>query len=84
LECIPVQCLEWENKFNPQINLPFNFLIQKYFFHHNPTWNINYWVKSIRDKRVGKKELELKNVEFELINLRWNWNWPNGIEWNWN
>ena len=28
-------------KFNPQINLPFNFLIQKYFFHDNPTWNIN-------------------------------------------
>jgi len=28
--------------FNAQINLPFNFLIQKYFFHDNPTWNINY------------------------------------------
>ena len=28
--------------FNPQINLPFNFLIQKYFFHGNPTCNINY------------------------------------------
>jgi len=26
----------------PQINLPFNFLIQKYVFHDNPTWNINY------------------------------------------
>ena len=25
-----------------QISLPFNFLIQKYFFHDNPTWNINY------------------------------------------
>ena len=22
---------------NPQINLPLNFLIQKYFFHDNPT-----------------------------------------------
>jgi len=22
---------------NPQINLPFNVLIQKYFFHDNPT-----------------------------------------------
>jgi len=22
-------------------------------------------------------------MEFELINLMWNWNWPNGIEWNW-
>jgi len=29
-------------KFNPQINLPFSFLIQKYFFHDNPIWNINY------------------------------------------
>jgi len=28
--------------FYPQINLPFNFLIQKYFFYDNPTWNINY------------------------------------------
>ena len=27
---------------NPQINLSLNFLIQKYFFHDNPTWNINY------------------------------------------
>jgi len=39
--------LELEVKFptkqlNPQINLPFNFLIHKYFFHDNPTWNINY------------------------------------------
>jgi len=29
-------------KLNPQINLPFNFLIQKYLFHDNPAWNINY------------------------------------------
>jgi len=29
-------------KVYPQINLPFSFLIQKYFFHDNPTWNINY------------------------------------------
>ena len=27
---------------NPQINLPFNFLIQICFFHDNPTLNINY------------------------------------------
>jgi len=27
---------------NPQINLPFKFFIQKYFFHDNGTWNINY------------------------------------------
>jgi len=25
----------YKNKLNPQINLPFNFLIQKYFFIHN-------------------------------------------------
>ena len=30
------------NKLNPQINLPFNCLIQKYLFHDDPTWNINY------------------------------------------
>ena len=29
-------------KLNPQINLPFYLLNQKYFFHDNPTWNINY------------------------------------------
>ena len=27
-----------KTKFNPKIN----FLIQKYFFHDNPTWNIKY------------------------------------------
>ena len=25
-----------------QINLPLNVFIQKYFFHDNATWNINY------------------------------------------
>ena len=30
-------------KLNLQINLPFNVLIQKYFFHDNPTRNTNYW-----------------------------------------
>ena len=29
-----------QQKLNLQINLPYNFLIQKYFFHDNPTWNI--------------------------------------------
>ena len=28
-------------KYNPEINLPFNFLIQKYFLHDNTTRNIN-------------------------------------------
>ena len=37
--------LEFPTKeLNPQINLPFNFLIQKYFFHDNPGRNINYSV----------------------------------------
>ena len=31
----------YQKKFDPQINLPFSFLIRKYFFHDNPTWNIN-------------------------------------------
>ena len=30
------------NKLNLLINLPFNFFIQKYFFHDSTTWNINY------------------------------------------
>jgi len=34
--------LEFATKNEIQLNLPFNFLIQKYFFHDNPTWNINY------------------------------------------
>ena len=42
-----IELIDLELKFptkqiNPQINLPFNFLMQKYFFHDNPTWNINY------------------------------------------
>ena len=31
-----------QKQLNPKINLPFNYLLQKYFFHDNPTWNINY------------------------------------------
>jgi len=54
-------------KFIPQINLPFPFLIQKYFFRDNPTWNINNseWVFPSRyseylllvkgKKRIGKQ-----------------------------
>jgi hypothetical protein len=67
-------------KLNPQINLPFNFVIQKYFFHDNPTWNINYsehllMVKNIKPKRVRIGiEFFLIGIELELINLRWNWN----------
>jgi len=42
-----MELINFELKFaiktiNPEINLPFNFLIQKHFFHANPTWNINY------------------------------------------
>jgi hypothetical protein len=29
-------------KLNPEINLPYNFLIQKYVFHDNATWNLKY------------------------------------------
>ena len=34
--------LKYATKINPQINLPYTFGIQKYLFHDNPTWNINY------------------------------------------
>ena len=60
LELINLE-LELELKFgtkklNPQINLTFNFLIQKYFFHDNPTWNINYSEQVFRVPTYGKKE----------------------------
>jgi len=42
LEWINLKLKFATNKSNPQINLLFNFLIQKYFFYNNPTWNINY------------------------------------------
>jgi len=29
-------------KLNPEISLPFNFLIQKYFFHDSSAWIVNY------------------------------------------
>ena len=70
-------------QFNPQINLSFNFLIQKYFFHDNPTWNINYSKQVFQVqvlgvgthtyawlKVVAKKE-QVK-TELELIDLMWN------------
>ena len=42
LESINLEMKFVTKRLNPQINLPINFLIQKYFFHDNPTWNINY------------------------------------------
>jgi len=42
-------------KVNPQINLPFNFLIQKYFFHDNPTWNTSYSEYVFQVGTHGKK-----------------------------
>ena len=62
-------------KLNPEINLPFNFVIQKYFFYDNPTWNINYleyllMVKKIRQKESGKKGnwnlIRIDKFELEL------------------
>ena len=64
-------------KLNPQINLPLNFLTQKYFFHDNLTWNINYWEFVFQ---VGTKlelkilELGLNFLELELKILELNWN----------
>ena len=34
--------VSYNNKIHQQINLALIFFIQKYFFHDNPTWNINY------------------------------------------
>jgi len=59
-------------KLNPQINLPFNFLIQKYFFHDNPTWNINFSEYAFQvGTRIGIDQMELSGIE---------WNWQNGID----
>ena len=32
-----MELINLELQLNPQIHLPFNLLIQKYFFHNNPT-----------------------------------------------
>ena len=62
-------------KLNSQINLPLNVLIQKYFFHDNPTWNINDSEYLLRVKKIGIGiGIEKFGIELELINLRWNWN----------
>jgi len=80
MELINLELKFATKKLNPQINLPFNFCIQKYFFHDNPTWNINYsalvfqlgtrstysMVKSSRQKI----ESELKNLK--LKHFMWN------------
>ena len=42
LELINLELKGPTKNINLQINLTFNFLIQKMFFHDNPTWNINY------------------------------------------
>ena len=42
LELINLELKFVTKQLNPQIYLPFNFLIQKFFFNDNPTWNINY------------------------------------------
>ena len=67
-------------KLNPQINLTFNFLVQKYFFHDNPTWNINYseqvfqadtcnryleYLLMVKKEQV-KNGIDKSDAEFEL------------------
>jgi len=60
-------------KLNPQINLPFNFLIQKYSFHHNPTWNIN---------GIDKFDAEL--IKWNWVGLELTkWIWPHDCLLHW-
>ena len=68
---------------NSQINLPYIFFNQKYFFHDNPTWNINYfeqvfqvgtqstysWQKVV-GKKVGKNGIGIDKFDVELT--KWN------------
>jgi len=42
MELINLELKFATKELTPQIDLPFKLLIQKYFFHENPTWNINY------------------------------------------
>ena len=56
---------------NPQINLPFNFFIQKYFFHENPNWNINYSEQILRVPTHCKKQ-QLKNGIDKFDLTKWN------------
>ena len=61
-------------KLNPQINLPFNFLIQKYFFHDNPTWNINYseYVFQVVPILMVIKKSVKTDLELKYFELNWN------------
>ena len=81
-------------KVNPQINLPFNYLIQKYLFHNNPIYYSEYvflvgtrgaysWYKVLGQKLSEKTGIGIgieKKIELEL-----NWNiWGGiGIEMEW-
>ena len=69
-----------------QIDVSFNFFIQKYFFHDNPTWNINcseytfqvgtwsgyleYLLKYQAKKRVCKNGIGID--KFGIQELNWN------------
>ena len=79
-------------KLNPQINLPFHFLIQKYFFHDNPTWNINYprmyskqvlGVPTHGKKKLGEKESEKSGIGIEHFGIGIELELIN-LRWNWN
>jgi len=61
-------------KLNPQTNLPFNFLIQKYFFHDNPTWNINYseYVFQVVPILMVIKKSVKTDLELKYFELNWN------------
>jgi len=62
-------------KKNLQINLSFNFLIQKYFFHENPTWS-RYSEYLLMVKSIRQKDSEKNGIGIECfligIELRWN------------
>ena len=63
------------DKLNAQINLPFIFLIKKYFFHDNPTWHIKllgvgipswYSESLLVVKRVGKNRIGIDQFDLQL------------------
>ena len=80
-----------KKKLNQQINLPFNFLIQKYFFHDNPTSNINYSIQVGIPGRYSEQVLREPTHSKKRVSKNRSGNFGIGTQleliyvmWNWN
>ena len=63
-----------QKQLNPQIKLPFKFLIYKYFFHVNLTWNINYSEQVFQVGTQSTYSWQVKNGidTFDVELTKWN------------